>query len=498
MQQFCALLKHSRGDFAGKKFELLSWQAEYFDRLLGTKRDDGLRQYRRSFVGVSRKNGKSTLLAALGLYMLFMDGEEGAEVVVAAGDRNQASILHTMAKQFIESCPALSRRCKVYRNSIVVPETHSNFLCVSSDAGLKHGMNPSCILLDEVHVHPSSELADTLETGTGSRRAPLTCYITTAGLTMGGWAHRLWEYAVKIQDGVIDDATFLPLVFAAHPDDDPFKLETAIKANPSYGVTLREDYFSGWIERAKSSTQDEVTYRTLHLGQWCQSESKWLRTGVWESCMQPLRDTTERLCYAGLDLSSTSDTTAFTAVWPDSDGTFDVYSHVFIPEERAAEKERTDKVPYRDWAKAGWVTLTPGDVVDYEIVRQFVLEFAENNLMHSVGIDRWNAQHLTTLFSQYDGLSVKPMGQGFASMSAPTKHAFATILKEGLRAGDNKCLQWQVSNCTTKSDPAGNVKLVKPDSKSPGRIDAAVAMVMAIGLANAEAMSEPDLEIKLL
>lgn len=496
MLTFCRLLKHSRGEFAGKPFDLLPWQAEFFDRLLGTKREDGLRQYRRAFVGVSRKNGKTTLLSALGLYMLIMDSEPGAEVIVAAGDRAQAGILHTSAKQFIESCPSLSRRCKIYRNSIVVPETQSTFLCVSADANLKHGLFPSCVLLDEIHVHPSSELADVLETGMGARRQPITVYITTAGLKLGGWAHRLWQRAEKIQAGELEDQTFLPLVFAASEDEDPFDIETAKRVNPSYGSTLNEDYFRGWIQRARNSVQDEVTYRTLHLGQWCQSENRWLRTGVFEKCMTPLRPTQDRTCYAGLDLSSTSDTTAFTAIWPDVDGTFDVYSHVFIPEERAAEKERTDKVPYRDWAKAGWVTLTEGDVVDYDVVRDFVIDFCEKNAVRSVAVDRWNAQHIITQLVS-EGVDIKPMGQGYASLSSPTKATEACILKAGLRTGDNKCLQWQISNCTTKSDPAGNIKLVKPSPNSTARIDAAVALVMAVGLASAEAIND-DLELVIL
>lgn len=497
MVKFCRLLRHSRGEFAGKPFELLDWQASFFDSLLGMKRDDGLRQYRRAFVGVSRKNGKTTLLSALGLFMLLMDNEPGAEVIVAAGDRAQAGILHTSAKQFIESCPSLARRCKIYRNSIVVPETQSSFLCVSADANLKHGLFPSCVLLDEIHVHPSSELADVLETGMGARKQPVTVYITTAGLKLGGWAHRLWERALKIQNGELSDPTFLPMVFCAEDSDDPFSMETVRKANPSLGATLNDDYFKGWIERAKTSVQDEVTFKTLHLGIWCQSANSWLRTGVYEKCMQPLRPTEGRTCYAGLDLSSTEDTTAFTVVWPDDDGTFDVFSHVFIPEERAAEKERTDKVPYRDWAREGWVTLTDGDVVDYDCVRDYVLNFAENNSMKAVAIDRYNATHLITQLKS-EHIDVRPWGQGFTSMSSPTKETSTAILKEYIRAGDNKCLQWQVSNCTTKSNETGDIKLVKPDSRSPARIDAAVALVMAMGLAAADAAGDDDLELLVI
>jgi len=303
MRDFCSLLCHARGDFAGKPFHLEDWQAEYFDDLLGTKGEDGKRRYRRTFVALPRKSGKSAMLAALGLYMLLVDGEQGAEIIVAAGDRNQAALLHTAAKHFLESCPALARKCQVFRNSIVVEETKSTFMTVSSDAGLKHGLNPSVVLIDEYHVFRDSELVDVLETGMGARSQPLLAFITTAGNTIGGPCHRLWERARSIKEGTLVDPTFLPLIYEAEPDSDPFDIETAKACNPNYGITTKPEYFENWIARAKESPIDEVTYKTLHLNLWCTGADRWLKHGAYAACMKPLSPDHDTMpAYIGVDL----------------------------------------------------------------------------------------------------------------------------------------------------------------------------------------------------
>ena len=180
IRDFISCLRHTRGEFAGKPFELFPWQAEYLHKLFNTRRPDGLRQYRSSLLAIPRKNGKTQLCAAIGLYMLFCD-DIGAEVIVAAGDRQQAALLHDAAKQMVESNETLLSRCKLYRNSIAVPGTNAVMKTISSEAATKHGYNPSCILVDEYHVQKDRELVDVLETATGARRQPLTIFLTTAG-----------------------------------------------------------------------------------------------------------------------------------------------------------------------------------------------------------------------------------------------------------------------------------------------------------------------------
>ena len=221
IRDFIALLKHSRGEYAGKPFVLFPWQAEYLDTLFNTIRDDGMRQYRTSLLAIGRKNGKTQLCAAIGLYMLFCD-EVGAEVIVAAGDRQQAALLHDAAKQMIEGSPGLMGQCKVYRNSIVVASTNSVMKTISSESATKHGYGPSCVLVDEYHVQRDRELVDVLQTATGHRRQPLTIFITTAGFERESPCRKTWEYAERVRDGIIDDPTFYPCIFSAPPTADPF------------------------------------------------------------------------------------------------------------------------------------------------------------------------------------------------------------------------------------------------------------------------------------
>jgi phage terminase large subunit-like protein len=490
IRDFIGLLKHSRGDFAGQPFVLQPWQDEYLDRLFNTKKADGLRQYRTSLLAISRKNGKSALSAAIGLFMLCCD-DEGAEVIVAAGDRSQAALLHTAAKQFVESCPSLAKRCKVYRNSIVFPEKNSTMICISSEAGTKHGYNPSCVLVDEYHVFPDRELVDVLETGTGARSQPLTIYITTAGTDMDGPCYKDWQRAIKIRDGVLKDESFLPCIYAADPEDDPFIEETWKKANPNYGITLKPEYFQQFAQKAKDSPTDEVVFRTLHLNQWQKSETKWIRHGAWDGNNVPLRPTVGRPCWCGLDLASTFDTTAFVAVWPDADGTYDVFAHFFIPEENAHKRSKEDRVPYQAWADSGFVTLTDGDVTCYDTVRDYILSFCEKNAVRAVAIDRWNAVHLTTQLVS-EGIDVKPFGQGFASMSAPSKMLETLCVSKRLRHAGNPVLAWQMSNVQVKIDDAANIKPTKKHSHSTARIDGVVSLIMALGISSSENHGNTD------
>jgi len=496
IRDFIACLKHTRGEHAGKPFVLFPWQSEYLDRLFNTKRPDGLRQYRTSLLAIPRKNGKTQLCAAVGLFMTFCD-DIGAEVIVAAGDRQQAALLHDAAKQMVEGSPHLMSKCKVYRNSIAVPGTNSVMKTISSEAATKHGYNPSCILVDEYHVQRDRELVDVLETATGARRAPLTIFLTTAGYDRNSPCYQTWDRAIKIRDGVISDPTFLPCIYAAEPEADPFVESTWRAANPNYGVTIKADYFEKMSAEAKESAASELTFRRLHLNQWTSSETRWIKHGAWDAGSKPLRPRGDRPCYCGIDLASTFDTTAFVAVWPDSDGTYDVEAMFFIPEANARERIKRDRVPYDAWAKDGFVRMTDGDITDYDVVRDYVLSFCERNAVRSIAIDRWNAVHLTTQLLA-ESVNAVPFGQGYSSLSAPSKLLEALTLSGKLRHGGNPVLAWQASNVQIKTDDAGNIKPTKANSHAVGRIDGIVALIMAIGIASGETFGQPDMDILVL
>jgi phage terminase large subunit-like protein len=306
---------------------------------------------------------------------------------------------------------------------------------------------------------------------------------------MLGPCYKDWQRAEKIRDGVLKDDSFLPCIFAADPGDDPFVESTWKKANPNYGITLKPEYFQQFSQKAKDSPADEIVFKTLHLNTWQKSETKWIRHGAWDANNAPLRDTAGRPCWCGVDLASTFDTTAFVAVWPmvEPDGslTYDVHAKFFIPEENAQKRSKEDRVPYQAWADAGYVKLTEGDITDYDAVRDYILSFCEKNTVRAIAIDRWNAVHLTTQLVG-EGIDVKPFGQGFASMSSPSKLLETATIGKRIRHAGNPVLAWQMSNVQIKIDDAANIKPTKKHSHSTARIDGVVALIMALGLASGE------------
>jgi phage terminase large subunit-like protein len=499
IRHFCRLLKHTESPFTGKPFVPEGWQDDYFDRLFNTKTADGRRQYRKSFLFLPRKQGKTACVSVIALYEGFF-GQHGGQIIIAAGDREQARKLFDACKNFLDSCPGLAKRCRVFKNSIFFPGTKTTMQVISREAKTKHGFNPSLCIVDELHVQPNRDLVDVLTSGMGARAEPLVIYISTAGMDRIGPCYEEFERAVKVRDGIIDDPTYLPCLYYAEADEDPFSEETWKKAQPNYLVTVTKDFMESEARLARESVAEEIKFRTLYLNQWVSNgANRFFRTGQWEACGEPLRPADTRPCYCGLDLSSTSDTTAFAAVWPGvdedglPDGTFDVFAHLFVPEDGADR----DEAPYRQWAKDGFCTITDGNVTDYDVVRDYVLSFCEQNAVRGVAIDRWNAVHITTQLVA-EGVAVKPYGQGYASMSAPTKELHALCLSRRIRHGNNPALALHVSNMQVKMDDAGNIKPTKSNAKATARIDAAVALIMALGLSAGEARGpeeEPTLMV---
>lgn len=486
IRQFARLLKHTEAPFTGRPFVPEPWQDNYLDKLFNTKTPEGLRQYLTSFLFLPRKQGKTALVAVVALFEGFF-GQEGGQILVAAGDREQARKLFDACKNFLESCPGLLKRCKVYKNSIFIPHKKTTIQILSRESKTKHGFNPSLVIVDELHVQPNRALIDVLTSGMGARAEPLVIYISTAGLDRAGPCYDEFQRAVKVRDGIIDDPTYLPCLYYAEESDDPFSEETWKRAQPNYLVTVTRRFMEVEAAKAKESVSEEIKFRTLYLNQWVSNgANRFFRTGQWEACDSPLMPAGDRPCFCGLDLSSTSDTTAFAAVWPhvDDDGvtTYDVFCHLFIPEESADRNE----APYRQWAKDGFVTLTEGNITDYDAVRDYVLSFCETNNIRGVAIDRWNATHLTTQLIS-EGIDVKPFGQGYASMSSPTKMLQTLTIGQRIRHGGNPPLSLHVSNLQVKQDDAGNIKPTKQHSHSTARIDGAVAMIMCFGICGGEA-----------
>lgn len=486
---WAACLTHVKGPLAGRPFVPDPWQERGIIRpLFDTLLPDGRRRYRTAYVEVPRKNGKSTLAAAIALYLLLADQEQGAEVVSAAADRDQASIVFDIARGMITNSPVLQSRCKIYRKEIVVPATNSRYRSISADAYTKHGLNCHGILFDEVHTQPNRELWDVLTTSTGARLQPLTFAITTAGYDRDSLCWELHEYAAKVRDGVVPDPAFLPVLYGAAEGDDWTAEETWRKANPGYGVSVTSDYFTQAVAEAKAVPAREQTFRRLHLCQWTESVTRWLSVDRWDACGEDydLTDLAGRECFAGLDLAGTTDLASLALLFPGDDGCYRSLVWYWAPEDAARQRERSNRTRLTDWARAGRIELTPGDWIDYDRIRARIDALRTVVDIREVAIDRWNAAQMAQQM-QADGLCVVPFGQGYASMTAPCRELEMLVLAGRMRHDRNPVLRWNVANVVVEQDAAGNLKPSK--AKSSEKIDGVVALVMALG----RAMLQPTL-----
>lgn len=474
---FAECLTHTTGEWRGQPFILSDWQADIVRKIFGWKRPDGTRRYRTVFIAVPRKAGKTTLAAGLALYALYCDGEPGAQVINAAADREQAALCFEAAKGMVQAEPALESRSTAYKRSIIVPGTGSSYKVLSSEAYSKHGLSCSYIGADELHAWPDRELWDVLTTSTGARRQPLTVVTTTAGYDRHSICYEQWDYAIKVRDGIIEDHSFLPCIFAADVDDDWQDPAVWHKAHPGLGVSVKLEYMQAECAKAQALPSYENTFRRLLLNQWTESDVRWLSMDAWDKCGTELPELEGRVCYAALDLSTTTDISALVLAFPIG-GTVHLLPFFFVPADGAEKRARKDRVPYPAWIKQGHIEATQGNVIDYEVIRARINELAERYQIREVAIDRWNATQLSTQLSG-DGFEIVGFGQGFASMAGPCQDLERRVLGQTINHGNNPVLRWMASNVTTEQDAAGNLKPSK--KRSTERIDGIVATLMALG-----------------
>jgi len=466
------------GKCAGQPFRLEPWQQKVVMNLFGWKRPDGMRRYRESFIFVPRKNGKTPFCAGLINYVAFCDGEPGAQIYSAAGEREQAALVFRHAAGMIHRNPILDAQSRVYKTFKSIEYGHGAtvYKALSADADTKHGLNAHLVINDELHVQPNRDLVDTLETATASRTQPMIIHITTAGFDKNSICYEKYDYACKVRDGLIDNANFLPVIYEASIDDDWTSEETWIKANPNLGVSVELDYIKQACQEAQQIPAKENTFKRLHLNIWTEQDVRWISSEKWSELAGKVN--TSVPCFAGLDMSTTTDLTAFALVFQHGED-YHVKPFFFAPRENAIYREKKDRVPYLTWAREGHIELTEGDVVDYDHVRKRINEIGKQYHIQGIAADRWNSTQLITQLSG-DGFEMTPFGQGFASMSAPSKKLEELILRGAITHDDNPVMNWCISNVTVKTDAADNIKPIK-DSKTK-RIDGVVAMVMGLGM----------------
>jgi len=474
---FPRYLTHTKGRWAGTPFELLPWQKEVIGKLFGTIKADGTRQYKRVYVEIPKKNGKSELGAGIALRLLFADNEPGAEIYSAASDRDQAAIVFNVAAEMVRNNPALARRCKIIDSTKRI--IHNNggvYRVLSAEAHTKHGFNTQAVIFDELHAQPNRELWDVLTAGSGDARLqPIFFAITTAGYDRHSICFEQHEYARKVAEGIVDDPSFLPVLYYAKDDDDWTDEKVWYKCNPSLDHTISINSVREACKMAQETPALENTFRQLRLNQWVKQESRFLPMSHWDACL-PLEDLdSDGEMYAGLDLASTTDIAAFVMVHINDDGTFDVMPHFWIPEETLRTKH--DHEMYAQWVDAGYIETTPGNTIDYNAIREKVRDLGERYQILEIAYDRWNASQLVRDLED-DGATMVPFGQGFQSMSGPTKELLNLVLGHKIRHGGNPVLRWMADNMVVRKDPAGNLK---PDKeKSTEKIDGIVALIMAL------------------
>ena len=481
---FIECLCHTKGTWARKPFELIDWQEQIIRDLFGIKKANGYRQFNTAYIEIPKKQGKSELAAAVALLLTCGDGEERAEVYGCASDRQQASIVFNVAADMVRMCPALAKRVKILdsQKRLIYLPTNSIYQVLSADVSNKHGFNTHGVVFDELHTQPNRKLHDVMTKGSGdARMQPCFFNITTAGTDTKSICYELHQKAKDIIEGRKIDPTFYPVIYGANEEDDWTDPKVWAKANPSLGITVAIDKVHAACESAKQNPGEENSFRQLRLNQWVKQAVRWMPMDKWDKCAFAVNedDLEGRVCYGGLDLSSTTDITALVLVFPpiDEDDKYVVLPYFWIPEDNMELRVRRDHVPYDVWERQNHLNTTEGNVVHYGYIEKFIERLGERFNIREIAFDRWGAVQMVQNLEGM-GFTVVAFGQGFKDMSPPTKELMKLVLEEKIAHGGQPVLRWMMDNIFIRTDPAGNIK---PDKeKSTEKIDGAVATIMAL------------------
>lgn len=481
---FIECLCHTKGTWAGKTFKLLDWQEQIIRDLFGIVKPNGYRQFNTAYIEIPKKNGKSELAAAIALLLCCGDGEQRAEIYGCAADRGQATIVFDVAADMVRMCPALNKRCKILASQkrIIYIPTNSFYQVLSAEAYSKHGFNIHGVVFDELHTQPNRKLFDVMTKGSGdARMQPLYFLITTAGTDTNSICYETHQKAVDILEGRKIDPTFYPVIYGAGQEEDWTDPSVWKKANPSLGETIGIDKVKAACDSARQNPGEENAFRQLRLNQWVKQAVRWMPMDKWDACALPVNpeELEGRICYGGLDLSSTSDLTAFVLVFPpeDDEEPYYILPYFWLPEETLSIRVNRDHVPYDVWERQGFIQTTEGNVVHYGFIEKYIEKLGEKYNIREIAFDRWGAVQMVQNLEGM-GFTVVPMGQGFASMSPPTKELMKLTLEKKLAHGGHPVLRWNMDNIFIRTDPAGNIKADK--AKSTEKIDGAVACIMAL------------------
>lgn len=475
-----SLLKHSKGEWIGKPMILELFQKAYISALFGFVDENKIRRFKETFFLVARKNGKSSLLSGIMLYMLIADGEGGAQVVSAATKRDQASIVFQECLNMVSQSPALRTHLKKRKTDLYFPLTFSTMTALSSDSNTLDGLNLSLCVIDELHAVRDRNLYEVLKQGMSARQQPIMVMITTAGTVRENIYDDMYEYASKVCDGTINDERFLPILYELDDKSEWTDYRCWEKANPSLGRIKKLEDITEKVERAKNNPKDLAGILTKDFNVRETNSESWLSFDDLNNTeTYQLDDIKDSYAICGVDLSATTDLTCATYIIMKSNGKKFIIQKYFLPKDLVDKRELEDKIPYKAWEKAGWMRFSEGNKVNYSDVTDWFNEmFSKHGIRPLfVGYDPWSSNYWVKEMEQY-GFNMIPVRQGAQTLSQPMKEMGADLSAKRINYNNSPILKWNLSNVSIKTDDNGNIRPTK-GSNQKQRIDGAVSLLIA-------------------
>ena len=498
--RFARQLRHYKGEWAGRLIALEPHQLFRLGSVFAwTHRETGLRRFRTVYNEIPRKNGKSLEAAIVALYLTFFDGEAGAEGYCIATKREQARIVFNDCKRLVQANAALRARLVAFTANIHREATASKLEPLGADRDSTDGLNPHVVTIDEAHAMKTRGLIDVMETAVGARRQPLINWITTAGNDPVSPCGDQHDYACRVLDQTHADETIFAFVAHAEADDDPWAVETWRKANPNFGVSVKQDDLDNLARKARHMPAAANAFKQKRLNLWVNTIAPWLSMDGWQAGQSDwtLAAMAGAPCWLGIDLSSKIDLTAIALVFPPTEArrAWRLAAWCLTPEATLDERAHRDRAPYRSWVEAGYLRTCPGNRIDQDVVRAMVLDACDRFDVQQIGIDPYAAGNLVNLLEHDDGLTVIEIAQSMLQMSGPCKDFEADVLDGLVDAARNPLVAWAASNVVVMSDNKGNIYPVK--KRSRGRIDPVIAALLARKLAalDAEAPRAEDPDV---
>ncbi|MCF2443643.1 terminase large subunit [Dyadobacter sp. CY345] len=491
---FFEMLCFTKGKWMGKPFELQPWQCFIVANVFGWKVEStGLRRFTEAYVEIPKKCGKTELAAGIGLYMLMMDGEKGADVYAAAYTRDQANICFKGAKTMASKSPSIKSRLKVLAHNLYYPKLEGGMSAVSHDADNTEGKHAHCVVFDEYHVHKTDDVKTSLRSGMAARDQPLFFIITTAGSNKQGPCYKYRKGCIDTLKGYQKQDRVFSIIYSLDEGDDWENPTMWEKANPNYGVSVRPDFLQGEYEGAKSNGRAEVEFKTKHLNLWVDSDVTWIPSKTWDLLAKPdFKPPRESVCYGGIDLGQKSDISAFALYFPE----YKFLRVKYYVAEEAAEYAARSGIDYKDWIENGFLCATPGKTTDYEYMIDEVAEACDEWSVNFIGMDSWGSQlfwdKLTDILGTHYTLTKKEDGtikweyqprlqsfrQGFKSLSPPTNLFEELVINGNIVHDGNPVTGWMLGNVALDKDSNDNIKPNK--AKSKDKIDGIIAAIMAL------------------